>query len=73
MEMHLQARTAQRVHFERLGFEVDFSAGESIHTENSYKYLPGQAEATLNAAGFAPIQTWADTQGWFAVCLGRVA
>src|ERR1035438_7042511 len=73
MEMHLQARTAQRVHFDRLDFEVDFSAGESIHTENSYKYLPGQAEATLNAAGFAPIQTWADTQGWFAVCLGRVA
>lgn len=55
-----------------LAFEVDFAEGETIHTENSYKYRPGQAEAMLAAAGFAPMQTWTDAQGWFAVCLARV-
>jgi dimethylhistidine N-methyltransferase len=72
IEMHLQTRKAQSVHFDRLDFDVDFSAGESIHTENSYKYLPGQIEATLSAADFAPVETWTDPQGWFAVCLARV-
>jgi uncharacterized SAM-dependent methyltransferase len=51
--------------------DVNFRAGERIHTENSYKYWPGQAEAMLGAAGFAPVESWMDAQGWFAVCLGR--
>ncbi len=54
-----------------LDIDVDFAAGETIHTENSYKYRPGQAEALLAEAGFAPTATWTDARGWFAVCLGR--
>jgi dimethylhistidine N-methyltransferase len=54
-----------------LGFEVDFAEGESIHTESSYKYQPGQPEAMLAAAGFTPVESWTDPRGWFAVCLGR--
>jgi L-histidine Nalpha-methyltransferase len=50
---------------------VDFACGETIHTESSYKYLPGQAEALLADAGFAAAETWTDERGWFAVCLGR--
>jgi uncharacterized SAM-dependent methyltransferase len=50
---------------------VDFAAGEGIHTENSYKYQPGQAEALLAEAGFRTEATWKDARGWFAVCLGR--
>ena len=73
IEMRLESRTAQRVRLHGLDLEVDFSAGETIHTESSYKYLPGQAEAALTAAGIAPVQTWTDAQGWFAVILGRVA
>jgi len=57
--------------FPALGLTVDFSAGESIHTENSYKYRPGQAEALLAEAGFRTEATWTDARGWFAVCLGR--
>ena len=37
IEMHLASRIAQLVRLERLDFEVDFSAGETIHTENSYR------------------------------------
>jgi L-histidine Nalpha-methyltransferase len=72
IEMHLLSRIAQQVNIGALDLTVDFACGETIHTENSYKYRPGQAEALLEEAGFAPAATWTDAQGWFAVCLGRV-
>jgi len=71
MEMHLESRVKQRVRLAAPDLEVEFAAGETIHTENSYKYLPGQAEARLLAAGFQPVQTWTDPLEWFAVCLAR--
>ncbi len=71
IEMHLESLTTQRVRLASLDLEVGFSEGERIHTENSYKYAPGQAEDLLTAAGFTPDSTWTDARGWFAVCLGR--
>jgi uncharacterized SAM-dependent methyltransferase len=69
--MHLVSRVRQRVRLAALNLEVDFAAGETIHTENSYKYRPGQAESLLAESGFAAMATWTDERGWFAVCLGR--
>jgi uncharacterized SAM-dependent methyltransferase len=54
-----------------LDLEIDFAPGERVHTENSYKYRAGQAESLLAEAGFAPVTSWTDARGWFAVCLGR--
>jgi len=71
IEMHLASRRPQRVRIGALDLAVNFAAGESIHTESSYKYRPGQAEALLADAGFRPQATWTDARGWFAVCLGR--
>ncbi|MGA2218809.1 MAG: L-histidine N(alpha)-methyltransferase [Terracidiphilus sp.] len=71
MEMHLESRTAQRVRVNGLDMEVEFGVGERIHTENSYKYAPGQAEGLLNSAGFEPVESWTDEKRWFRVCLGR--
>lgn len=71
IEMHLKSRDAQQVRVGALELTVEFAAGESIHTENSYKYGPGQAEALLAGAGFRAEATWTDARGWFAVCLGR--
>ncbi len=71
IEMHLKSRNAQRVHVGALDLTVEFAAGESIHTENSYKFQPGRAEALLAEAGFRAEETWTDARGWFAVCLGR--
>lgn len=69
IEMHLQARAAVQVRWP--GGERVFRAGESIHTENSYKYdLEGLA-ALLERAGFAQVQAWTDAQNWFAVVLAR--
>jgi len=71
MEMHLVSRIAHSVHIAALDLTVEFAAGESIHTENSYKYQPGQVEALLAETGFRAEATWTDPKGWFAVCLGR--
>jgi dimethylhistidine N-methyltransferase len=71
MEMHLVSRELQSVRIAALNLSVEFAAGESIHTENSYKYRVGEAEALLAAAGFNPEKSWTDARGWFAVYLGR--
>jgi L-histidine N-alpha-methyltransferase len=71
IEMHLANMLPQTVQIPALDMRLEFSAGETIHTENSYKYQPGQAETMLVDAGFDPATTWTDEKGWFAVCLAR--
>ena len=71
MEMHLESRVAQTVKLAALDLEVAFRKGERVHTENSYKYAPGQAESMLSEVGFEPESTWTDERNWFAVCLAR--
>jgi dimethylhistidine N-methyltransferase len=65
IEMHLVSVADQRV---RVGSETfDFHAGESIHTENSYKYnLPELAERAARC-GLRLDETWTDAQNYFAV------
>jgi dimethylhistidine N-methyltransferase len=70
IEMHLEARSEQRV---RIGGRIRvFAAGERIHTENSYKYTPPEFRAMLTEAGFDGIHTWQDELGDFAVYAARV-
>lgn len=69
IEMHLQARTEVQVRWP--GALRLFRAGESIHTENSYKYDLAGFSALLARAGFAQVQSWTDAQDWFAVVLAR--
>lgn len=71
IEMHLASRKRQRVNIPALDLKIDFETGETIHTENSYKYKPGQVEQTLISAGFTPVKTWMDGEKRFAVCLAR--
>jgi dimethylhistidine N-methyltransferase len=71
IEMHLVSRKRQRVRLGALDLNIDFWMGETIHTENSYKYRPGQAEELLTSAGFTPLVTWMDDRKRFAVCLAR--
>jgi L-histidine Nalpha-methyltransferase len=77
MEMHLESLVAQTVHIPgpdpNFALRLSFRRGETIHTENSYKYRSGQPEALLQSAGFRPEHTWTDDRGWFAVCLARAA
>lgn len=67
IEMHLHARQALRVTWP--GGERGFAEGESIHTENSYKWTPSAFEALLHDAGFGAVQMWTDADEGFAVFL----
>jgi uncharacterized SAM-dependent methyltransferase len=49
------------------GRERVFVEGERIHTENSYKYSPGEFADLLGHAGFADLRLWQDDAGDFAV------
>ncbi len=65
IEMHLVSDTAQRV---RVGKAVfDFRAGESIHTENSYKYDVAEFAARAAACGLRLDEAWTDPRTDFAV------
>jgi dimethylhistidine N-methyltransferase len=69
IEMHLVARRAVTVSWH--GGLRDFTQGESIHTENSYKYTQQGFLALLAEAGFENIRTWTDPNNWFMVCHGQ--
>jgi L-histidine N-alpha-methyltransferase len=65
VEMHLLSRRAQRV---RIGSRhFDFAEGESIHTENSYKYTVEGFRELAAAAGYTPLECWTDQQQLFSV------
>jgi L-histidine Nalpha-methyltransferase len=72
IEMHLESLVRQSVRLAALDLDIEFEAGESIHTENSYKFRQGGAESLLTSAGFIPSATWTDPCRWFAVSLGVV-
>lgn len=69
IEMHLDC--LQDLMLRWPGAQRQFKQGDSIHTENSYKYTPAQFAALLREAGFARIEQWRDRQDWFAVFLAR--
>jgi L-histidine N-alpha-methyltransferase len=73
IEMHLESLIAQRVHIPADGnhprLTVGFAAGETIHTENSYKFTPAAVEALLASASFKVTRSWEDPQHLFAVTL----
>ncbi|MEA2835840.1 MAG: hypothetical protein QOD89_390 [Bradyrhizobium sp.] len=65
IEMHLIARKAQTVRI--LGRNFSFRAGESIHTESSYKYSVDRFVALARGSGWTPTASWTDTGGLFSV------
>ena len=67
IEMHLVSRIPQSVRVEDAVFE--FSKGESIHTENSYKYTIDEFGELAAAAGFRQQQVWTDESDLFSVQL----
>ncbi|RRS04833.1 L-histidine N(alpha)-methyltransferase [Aquabacterium soli] len=65
IEMHLLSRKAQRVHV--CGEPVDFAQGESIHTENSYKFTVPGFQALALQAGLLPAAVWCDEDALFSL------
>ena len=71
VEMHLVSTMAQSVFVRELERWFHFQAGESIHTENSRKFARDEARALVRAAGFSPVKSWHDANGWYGLFLGQ--
>ncbi len=71
IEMHLVSTYAQRIRIEDHLFEFD--TGETIHTENSYKYTIEEFGELAAAAGFRQVQVWTDESSLFSVQLLKTA
>jgi len=73
IEMHLVSLTPQAIHIpaNSAGPALTFgiAPGETIHTENSYKFTATAVHHMLEAAGFTPLKSWYDEHRWFAVTL----
>lgn len=69
IEMHLRARRDCCVTWPE-GARA-FSAGETIHTENCYKFTRETAIAMLAQAGFGDAACWTDAGQKFLVCHAR--
>ncbi len=65
IEMHLISRRAQTVRV--LGRSFSFRAGETIHTESSYKYSLERFIALARGSGWTPRESWTDSAGMFSV------
>ncbi|HEV8095852.1 MAG TPA: L-histidine N(alpha)-methyltransferase, partial [Burkholderiales bacterium] len=65
IEMHLVSLAAQAVNVGDYRFA--FAAGESIHTENSYKYSIEEFRALARSAGFRGEKIWLDPKGLFSL------
>lgn len=65
IEMHLVSRRAQQVQVG--GERFAFDEGESIHTENSYKYSVAGFQALARRAGWSPQAVWTDSARHFSL------
>jgi L-histidine Nalpha-methyltransferase len=65
IEMHLASLRRQKVRI--LGKCFEFRAGETIHTENSYKYTIESFAALARGAGWTTGAVWTDPERYFSV------
>ena len=65
IEMHLVSRRSQSVSV--AGRTFAFAAGETIHTENSYKYAVEEFQSLARQAGFEPARVWVDPLHLFSI------
>ena len=67
IEMHLQSLGAQTVTI--AGRRITFTPGESIHTENSYKFTERALRELLHDSGYSSPEWFQDADHHFAVAL----
>ena len=65
IEMHLASTKRQKVKVD--GELIEFRAGETIHTENSYKYSIESFGALARGSGWTVRRHWTDAANWFAL------
>ena len=70
IEMHLVSLREQQISIGQSRFE--FANGETIHSENSYKYTTQEFIKLAQYAGFQSVALWVDADNLFSVHLFRV-
>ncbi len=71
IEMHLESQEAQSASV--AGETITFEAGETIHTENSYKHTLDGFTELARVAGWSPVQAWTDPDDMFSLHLLQAA
>ncbi len=69
VDMRLESATAQTVRITALELAVPLAAGETIHTENSYKYSPAEIQETAAATRLRVADQWLDRNRQFTLNL----
>jgi dimethylhistidine N-methyltransferase len=69
IEMHLVA--VRHTGFSAAGQHFALKTGETIHTENSYKWTLAESRLLARAAGWTPVAHWSDSAGLFCEQLWR--
>jgi uncharacterized SAM-dependent methyltransferase len=67
--MHLESMQEQVVSIEDAELNLHFMRGETIHTENSYKFTDQDIRNLLTDVGFEIRGAWKDSRGWYTVTL----
>ncbi len=70
IEMHLESQQSQTAHI--AGRAITFAHGETIHTENSYKFTEAALHSLLQTTGFRVDRVLHDAARLFAVVLAAV-
>jgi dimethylhistidine N-methyltransferase len=70
IEMHLISTRKQSASID--GHTFEFNAGDSIHTESSYKYTTGEFQALAQQGGWSPCSVWTDRNSLFSLHFLRV-
>jgi L-histidine N-alpha-methyltransferase len=66
VELYIQSLRQQTVSIRKLEMEIQFTEGERIHTENSYKYDLAGLSALASATGYTRARTWLDEREQFS-------
>ncbi len=69
VEMHLESLATQKVNLRKLDLKIEFKIGETIHTENSYKFNLEDLRHLAEVSGFKVQQSWFDNKKRFGSSL----
>ena len=69
MVIDLVSERDQRVRIDALGTELDFSAGEAVHVEDSWKYSPQEIDKLAEEADLGTEVRWLDANQRFSLNL----
>ncbi len=72
IEMHLESMQEQDVSIEHADLDLHFMPGETIHTENSYKFTDQGIRSLLNDVGLEIEGAWKDGRSWYTLTLAGV-